>query len=526
MKHSTILRKKNRFVLLILVAATIFHTLINLLGLIDDGQLLTLSSILFCICIGILTYFKIDERLICILLAIGLNSFVVLINLYFNYTHHLVLFILLLFILAIYHSFWLNFAMMSISLIEFYFLLKFHYEPFSKFYNSTDMTIFFLIFIFLAVIGIIQSNYLNYRWKKVEKVAEEKQQELLSKEGYLHLFFENAKDSIAVFDLEGRVVAVNPAFEKLYGWRKEECIGNEIPLVPPENLAYANERLRHLLNGESFHLFETKDMKKDGTYFDAQVTLSPILDDEGKVIATSVITRDISYKKEAEQMRIQSEKLKVAGEIAAGVAHEIRNPLTVISGFVQMMNNEQNSPYTYYTNLINAEIDRINLIISEFLVLSKPHSKQVRDFDVKHVVSDILLLFKPELQMKNICLLEDIPDNNIVLRGDSNQIKQVLINLIKNAIEAIETDGTITISIKEAEEGYCAIRVADNGQGMSEEVIQHIFEPFYTTKDAGTGLGMMISEKIIQEHKGWIEINSRVGEGTEISIFLEMLSES
>jgi len=522
MKESTVLRRKNQFVSFILTATIIFYTLFNLLGLLDYEIPLPIIAILFCLLVNLLSCYKADERLVCILIVIGLNSVGLMINFQSGYTHHLIFLILLLFVLALYQSFWLNFIMMIVTMLEFYVLLKFHYNYFSHYYNRSDITIFFLVISFFAVIGIIQILYMNQRWKKVEQEANSKEQELLSKEGYLKLFFENAKDSIAVFDLNNNVIAVNPAFVKLYGWSKEECIGKPIPLVPPENIDYANDRIRRLLNGESFDLLETKDMKKDGTYFDAEITLSPIFDTEGQIIATSVITRDISYKKEAEQIRIQSEKLKMAGEIAAGVAHEIRNPLTVISGFVQMMNDDQNSPYSFYTNLIDSEIDRINLIISEFLVLSKPHSMNPIDFKIDTVLSDILTLYKPELQTRNIALSEHWNDNDIAITGDANHIKQVFINLIKNAVEAIEKDGDIKLTIEKTSAQFCAISIEDTGLGMKKEVVDHIFEPFYTTKPEGTGLGMMITEKIIQEHHGYIEIESTYGEGTKITIFLPL----
>ncbi|MGG0657091.1 two-component system sensor histidine kinase NtrB [Rummeliibacillus pycnus] len=522
MKHTTDLQKRNQFVLFILIAIIVIRTMIYFLGLQENKISLPNLSILYCLGIIILTWLKVDERLICILLAIGLNGVGLMINLHSSYTHQLIFLILLLFVLSLYQSFWLNFVMMIVTMVEFYLLLKYHFNNFSHYYNQSDITIFFLHICFFAVIAIIQSSYMNHRWKKVEQEANSKEQELLSKEGYLKLFFENAKDSIAVFDLNNRVIAVNPAFEKLYGWSKEECIGKPIPLVPPENIDRANERICRMLNGESFDLLETKDMKKNGTLFDAEITLSPIFDTEGKIIATSVITRDISYKKEAEQIRIQSEKLKMAGEIAAGVAHEIKNPLTVISGFVQMMNKDQNSPYSFYTNLITSEIDRINLIISEFLVLSKPHSMNPIEFKLDKVISDILALYKPELHLRNITLSEHWNTKNMVIKGDANQIKQVFINLIKNAVEAIESDGDITITFDKTSGQYCKVSIEDTGSGMKKEVVDHIFEPFYTTKPEGTGLGMMITEKIIQEHSGQIKIDSTFGEGTDITVYFPL----
>ena len=210
----------------------------------------------------------------------------------------------------------------------------------------------------------------------MEKRALAREYDLNSKQAYLGLFFEQAEDAIAVFDLEDRVITVNPSFEKLYGWTKEESIGRSLPLVPPENIEDAKKRSQLLKQGQSYQLFETTDMRKDGTIFNAQISLSPIFNPDGAVIAASVISRDISYIKENEKLVRQSEKLKLVGELAAGVAHEIRNPMTVISGFVQMMNDDQDSPYYEYTKLIQKETERVELILSEFLVLSRPQATQ------------------------------------------------------------------------------------------------------------------------------------------------------
>ncbi|WP_299513203.1 nitrogen regulation protein NR(II) [uncultured Rummeliibacillus sp.] len=525
MKYS--LKKKNQYILLILMTFVTIHSIIGFLGVKDTITPLPDFFIIFCLLIIVLFSLKKADRLVCILLTIGLNGYGLLFNLEtHDLTHRLIIFILLLFFLALYQSFWLNLSIMVVTMVEFYILLKFHYGNFSHYYNQSDITIFFLVITFFSIVAIVQKLYFQNKLKRLEEEANTKEKELFSKEGYLKLFFKYAKDSIAVFDLDNRVIEVNPAFEELYGWAREECIGKKICMVPFEDLYKANERIKRMYDGESFHLLETKDMKKDGTIFDAEITLSPIFDSKGKIIATSVITRDISYKKEAEQIRIHSEKLKVAGEIAAGVAHEIRNPLTVISGFVQMMNEDQNSPYTYYTNLIDSEIDRINLIISEFLVLSKPSSIRAVDFNIDLVLSDIVTLYKPELQTKNITLSVQRITEGLIVSGNPNQIKQVFINLIKNASEAIQRDGEITVTIDKTNDHFCSISIKDTGQGMKKEVVEHIFEPFYTTKPDGTGLGMMIIEKIIKEHHGHIDIDSSFGKGTEIKFYLPLHKEN
>lgn len=518
------LRKKNQFVLFILISIILIHTAISFLGLTDTIKPLPYFIFIYCTFIIILFYLKKDETLISIFLTIGLNGYGLIFNLQTEeFTHRLIIFILLLFLIALYQSFWLNFVMMIITSMEFFFLLRFHYKNFSHYYNQSDITIFFVVISFFSITAIIQKFYIHGKWKKIQHEANTKEQERSSKEGYLKLFFKYAKDSIAVFDLNNRIIEVNPAFEELYGWKRSECIGKTIWMVPFENLDRVNERIQGLYNGESYHLLETQDMKKDGTIFDAEITLSPIYDTNGKIIATSVITRDISYKKETEQMRIQSEKLKTAGEIAAGVAHEIRNPLTVISGFVHMMKEGQNSPYTYYTNLIDSEIDRINLIVSEFLALSKPYSVKPVDFKIDTVLIDILTLYKPELQSRNIALYMEWMTKELVVKGDPNRVKQVLINLIKNAVEAIQSGGEIIVTVDKTTDHFCSISVKDTGLGMEKDVVDHIFEPFYTTKPEGTGLGMIIIKKIIQEHKGYIEINSSYGKGTEIKFYLPLV---
>ena len=195
---------------------------------------------------------------------------------------------------------------------------------------------------------------------------------LTSRESYLDLFIEHSEDAIVMFDLDQNIVAINPAFEKMYGWKREECMGRSPRLFPLSEDAMTAERTQNLLDGKSYHFLRTKEMRKDGTIFDAELTLAPIYDVEKKLVATSFIARDITLKIQAEQLKIETEKLKAIGEIAASVAHEVRNPMTSISGFVQMMNNDPANPYRAYTEIMYSEINRVDLIVSEFLVLSKP----------------------------------------------------------------------------------------------------------------------------------------------------------
>lgn len=434
-------------------------------------------------------------------------------------------FLYIIAILTIYRSSLILAINIFLILLEIFILYKLSFFSFSLF-NSKDHFLFFSFLIVICIVSIGQSFFIKHIWMKLEKNAIDRENYLNSKHAYLNLFFEQANDAIAVFDLEDRVIAVNPAFEKLYGWSKEEAIGRILPLIPPENEEESKQRKVDLMLGKKYHLHETTDMRKDGTFFDAQISLSPILSPHGEIIGSSVISRDISYIKENENLILQSEKLKLVGELAAGVAHEIRNPMTVISGYVQMMNEDPDSPYYEYTKLIQNETERIELILSEFLVLSKPQANQYAPINLAEALSEVVQFLQYEFQSKAISLKIINEFLNITILGNKNQLKQVFINLFKNAIEAINEDGSITLQVcKSKDEKEIYIQIIDTGCGIPPNVLDRMFEPFYTTKTNGTGLGMMIINKIVQDHQGSIQIKSKQHVGTEILLTFPIMTE-
>ncbi|MFJ7970546.1 ATP-binding protein [Psychrobacillus sp. NPDC096389] len=399
-------------------------------------------------------------------------------------------------------------------------MIYFQNPPYDLNLTLYDLNIFILLLIVIITTSIVNTLFEKKYWANLSDQNQSMRKELNSREGYLQLFFDNAKDSIAVFDTNNKVIEVNPAFEKLYGWKREEIIGQNIQFVPLYNKEIVELRMKEINEGVSYSLLETQEMKKDGSLFDAELTLSPIYDHDGQLIASSVISRDISYKKESEKLLLQSEKLKMAGEIAAGMAHEVRNPMTAISGFVQLMGNHPEYPYSSYTKVIEKEIERINYIISEFLVLAKPHLTTAKKYHLKTTLDDILMLFQSELNLKGIVYSNEWSAGDAYIFGEETQMKQVLTNIIKNAIEAITENGKIKICSTIEQENIVLIKITDNGVGMDEETLQNIFSPFFTTKEKGTGLGMMISEKIIADHGGKIFIESEIETGTSVTIQL------
>jgi PAS domain S-box-containing protein len=512
--HTKSLQIKNKMILSVYLMLTLMYITAVALNFIPLNEQFFICSCIFLIAYPLLKISKVPERFIQIYIILIMNVLILLLISKTFYIFSLYSLIFYLILIGMYFSTRLLIGSAFVVTVEIFILTFIHYLD--DFHSNVEYLVFWVLGSAIFFISFIILIFMRINWLRKEKHMREQRQKNLSKNAYLQLFFEYSNDAIAVFDTNNTIMEVNPAFEKLYGWTREECVGNFLPLVPPHYEKEAHNRFKRVLAGESI-ASETEEMKKDGTIFKSQTSLSPILDRKGNVRAISIVSRDISINKENERLHMQSEKLRLAGEIAAGVAHEIRNPMTVISGFAQMMQQDENSPYKDYMNIVQDEIERIDLIISEFLVLSKPQIKEKDWIDLRSIIQEIATFYELEFKQKNIVFTYDSNCEKAVMYGNKNQLKQVFINLIKNSIEAITNEGTIHIELKEQSTGYL-ISLKDSGCGIPEEIVEHIFEPFYTTKIKGTGLGMMIIHKIVRDHEGSIKVFSKENVGTDIHI--------
>ncbi|MBS8266610.1 GHKL domain-containing protein [Mesobacillus boroniphilus] len=211
----------------------------------------------------------------------------------------------------------------------------------------------------------------------------------------------------------------------------------------------------------------------------------------------------------------QQEKLAVIGQMATAIAHEIKNPLSSLKGFTQLQQEKDKGDEQYYPIMLN-EIDRINAIVNDLLILGKPHTAVKTHKKLVDIIHYVITVIDPHAQRKDIQMKYDVDDSTVLL-CDENQLKQVFINLIKNAMEAMPNGGTVTIHSK-IEDGRALISVKDEGCGIPPEKLAKLGEPFYTTKQNGNGLGLMVTKKIIEEHEGTLNIQSEMEKGTIVTI--------
>lgn len=225
---------------------------------------------------------------------------------------------------------------------------------------------------------------------------------------------------------------------------------------------------------------------------------------------------------ERSRMRVEiqkSEKLNTLGELAASIAHEVRNPLTVVKGFLQLMQQEEKGKNYDYFSLVLSELGRAESIINDYLNFAKPQFDKIEEFPLVDVLTEVKMLLDPLALKQGVQLHSYLDSGDFHLFTDRNQLKQALVNLIKNAIEATSEGGKVTITLKQIDH-YAYIYIADTGKGMNHEQLSRIGTLFYTTKDKGTGLGTSVSLRIIETMKGKVSYKSKLGIGTEVTMIL------
>lgn len=267
---------------------------------------------------------------------------------------------------------------------------------------------------------------------------------------------------------------------------------------------------------------------RDSRPFPARQEITPIYGGPGQIAGALITIHVSSSDPEPAQLLRQLEALSGIGEMAAGAIHEVRNPLTSIGGFVQLLKIRatrlNDLTAAAYCTLINEEISHINNILTDFLTLAKPPGNKFAPLDLLATVRDALSLMYGEALLAKIELIGQLPEANWVILGNNEKIKEVLINLIRNAFQAMDPGGVVTVAAT-ADERHLTLAISDTGCGIPLSILPNIFRPFFTTKDTGTGLGLAISEAVMREHGGKIAVASIPGQGSTFTLVFPRLEQ-
>lgn len=361
----------------------------------------------------------------------------------------------------------------------------------------------------------------NYRSLYQEKldVAEERYRNII----------EDSADAIISLDNDDYITSWNTGAEQIFGWQRDEIIGKPVTVIIPDDLIEKKE-LECLRFGMTYRgyvtNYRTERLTKKGTRILVTLTESYIRDENDEIVGRSQILRDLTDLKIREEQVQHSERLATVGHMAAGVAHEVGNPLTAISSLVQVCQRKTDDPFVQdQLGKVREHIQRITKIVRDLVDFSRPSSLQTETISLNEIVKAAVGLLKHDARCRNVNfdlqLATDIPQINAV----PDHLHQVIVNLLLNAVDAMKDKENPKITLQtQLQNQQILLTVSDIGKGIPADVQDRIFEPFYTTKDVGkgTGLGLSVSHGIITKMGGTINVKSEVDHGTTFTITLPL----
>jgi PAS domain S-box-containing protein len=326
---------------------------------------------------------------------------------------------------------------------------------------------------------------------------------------------------VAFTDAKGIITSVNDKFCEISKYSREEIIGKDHSLLNSgfHSKGFFKELWKTIGEGRVWK-GEIRNKAKDGTLYWVDTTIVPFLNEKGKPYQYVAIRNDITERKKTEETLHRQDKLAAVGQLAAGVAHEIRNPLTSMKGYAEFLTLDEKDPERLeFMNIILDEIERVNTIVEDFMVLAKPKMIELEEKNVVPVIKNVISLLEFEARKKHVRLSFECEHEIIQIECDENRLKQVFLNFIKNGIEAMPNGGELHIRTM-IHDNNVQISIQDTGIGIPEDKLKKIGEPFYSTKKNGNGLGLMVSFKIIENHNGKVFVESEPNKGTTFNILL------
>jgi PAS domain S-box-containing protein len=340
---------------------------------------------------------------------------------------------------------------------------------------------------------------------------------------------ESSDDAIMSETTEGVVLTWNSGAERIYGYTAEEAVGRSFAmLVPPERGEEVAHILECLREGNNLHHLETERVRKDGGRIHVSLSISPIRDAGGRPLGAAAISRDITGRLALERAVRQAEKLAALGTLSAGAAHELNNPIGIITSRIELMLLDADThglPAEVRGDLqvLQHHAQRVSQIAKGLLSFARQSAGELRPLGLSQLVEQTLLFMRKQITKDGIEVRTRLDPRLGPMLGDQNALQQVLVNLLTNARDAIlgrGGQGEIRIETGAATEpaGWVRLVIADTGIGIPAEELSRIFDPFYTTKPKGTGLGLSVTYGIIRDHQGIVDVQSEPGKGTAFTI--------
>jgi len=344
-------------------------------------------------------------------------------------------------------------------------------------------------------------------------------------ERHLASLVECANDLVISLDPQGMVVSWNRAAERVSGLRAEKVHGHSLlSLCAPEGQPVMADMLQRLARGEAVQNAEVNLLTADGREVPIAWSCSPMGDDSGGVAGIVAVGRDLTERRQLEAQLIQSAKMASLGVMAGGIAHELRNPLGVISAGAQLLLERPDDGQLRGESAqrIHAATQRASLIIENLLKFARPTSERMTKVDLHSVLEETLALLAHQMILHKVTLYKEIQADLPMVYGNAALLQQVFTNLFLNAQNAMPEGGTLTVSTPSTDSGEVEIRFSDTGRGIPPENLPRVFDPFFTTMPVGEGigLGLSISYSIVRQHQGTIRVESQVGQGTTFAIRL------
>jgi two-component system sensor histidine kinase PilS (NtrC family) len=394
--------------------------------------------------------------------------------------------------------------------------------------NFTAGQVFYQVFISILSFYLVAllSGYLSERLRTTRQALREKSIDFDDLRVLQEHILRSVGSGILTMDLEGNITSWNPAAEQVTGYnydeiknRWKEVFGGSI-----KELFGHTDSLR-----ERPFRFNGHVVKKDGSTALLGLTASLLKDEQNAVRGIILTFQDITMLVEMEERVRRQERLATVGSLAAGIAHEIRNPLASLSGSIQLLQDglELKGDDTRLMDIVVRETDRLNAIITEFLEYARPKSALVEQIELLSVLDETIMLLKNSKNFTETIRIGRDVDPHILLKGNAQRLRQVFWNLLINGCEAMPQGGTLSVKATSSSHVdddtlWCEIEITDTGHGIEKEHLGKIFDPFFTTKDGGTGLGLAIAYRIIEDHQGTISAESEPGRGTRFRVRLPM----